>query len=271
MAQSEEEAAQVARLDSYFALARSAVLRRITNKVCDCGHIGLSNANRSEADKFRSLINMGKDTNLLDLGAGAGWPGLYFAEQSGCRVTLLDLPKEGLKIASERAEEVGISDRVHVVNGDASMMPFKDGTFSAITHSDVLCCLLPKRKVLEECRRVVVEEGQMAFSVIYIASGLSRLARADAVDAGPDFVETEGSYENMLAETGWRITAFEDVTSGLARTYEDLLSADRDNETELRNVAGDDYFESEIHSIEKKLSAVQRGLLKRSLFFVETT
>ena len=118
---------------------------------------------------------------------------------------------------------------------------------------------------------MVVEEGQMAFSVIYIASGLSRLARADAVDAGPDFVEAEGSYENMLAETGWRITAFEDVTSGLARTYEDLLSADRDNETELRNVAGDDYFESEIHSIEKKLSAVQRVLLKRSLFFVETT
>ena len=271
MAQSGEEIAQVARLDSYFDLARSSVLQRITNKVCDCGHIGLSNANRSEADQIMSEVGMDRKTTLLDLGAGAGWPGLYFAKHSGCSVTLLDLPEEGLKIAAERAAEDGISGQVHIERGDASRMPFENGSFSVITHSDVLCCLLRKREVLEECRRVIVNNGQMAFSVIDIAPDLSGPERAEAIDAGPEFVQSETSYPDMLAEAGWRVVRCDDVTPGLARTYEGMIHADQEHEQELREVAGDDYFEDEVISMKKKLSAVQRGLLRRYLFFVRPT
>jgi ubiquinone/menaquinone biosynthesis C-methylase UbiE len=100
---------------------------------------------------------------LLDVGAGAGWPGLYFAHVAGCHLTLLDLPESGLRIARERAVVDGIDAQVQTVQGDAADMPLTASSMSAISHSDVLCCLQKKYETLAECRRVICDGGRMAF------------------------------------------------------------------------------------------------------------
>ena len=92
MTRSVEELAQTARLDDYYQQARSPILQDITNRVCGCGYVGTSYATRSEADLIVSSLALKPGEDLLDLGAGAGWPGLYLAKLSGCRVTLLDIP-----------------------------------------------------------------------------------------------------------------------------------------------------------------------------------
>ncbi len=268
MSQSHDELAQIARLNSYYGFARSPAVQSVTNKVCDCGHIGLSNATRSEADKIISTLGLDADANLLDLGAGAGWPGLYFAKLTGCHVTLLDMPEDGLKLAAERAIEDGISKRVKTVRADASSMPFANRVFSTITHSDVLCCLSPKKRVLEECRRVIDGNGKMAFSVIEVAPGLSASDQADALDAGPDFVHSDEPYRDLLDDTGWRISSCLDRTADLEQTYVKMIRAERASEADLRNIAGDEFYEEGQAGWAKKLSAVRRGLLLRFLYFL---
>ena len=268
MPHSEAEIVQIARLNNYYSLAGSSTLQSITNRVCDCGYIGHSNATRSEADRIISMLGFERQTNLLDLGAGAGWPGLYFAKECGCHLTLLDLPEAGLKLAAERAIEDGISERVQTVRGDASCLPFDSNSFSAITHSDVLCCLLPKREALKECRRVISDNGKMAFSVIDVAPGLSPADRADALDAGPDFVDSDEPYLDLLAGTGWKIRSCKDLTADLEHTYVKMIGAERDYEDELRRIAGDDFYEEAQASWAKKLLAVRRGQLRRYLYFV---
>ena len=77
----------------------------------------------------------------------------------------MDLPLSGLRIATERAVKDRISDRCRIAVADGSRLPFRDRSFDAVSHSDVLCCLRDKRGVLEACRRVIRDSGRMVFTV----------------------------------------------------------------------------------------------------------
>ena len=129
---------------------------------------------RDEARRMARLLGLQPGRRLLDVGAGAGWPGLYFAKETGCEAVLVDLPLSGLQAATQRAAQDRISDRCRVAVADGSRMPFRDGSFDAVSHIDVLCCLEGKRSVLEACRRVVRDDGRMVFAVIWITPDLSR-------------------------------------------------------------------------------------------------
>ena len=118
---------------------RTGVIRQIEQAVIggDWGANGY--ATRAEADRLRVLLALDAGSSLLDLGAGRGWPGLYLAVTSGCRVTLTDVPVEGLRLATARADAEGISERAVTVAASARRLPFRAGAFDAVVHTDVLC------------------------------------------------------------------------------------------------------------------------------------
>jgi hypothetical protein len=57
----------------------------------------------AQADTLADGLGLSSGDRLLDLGSGRGWPGLYLAARTGCRVVLADLPLEGLRVAADRA------------------------------------------------------------------------------------------------------------------------------------------------------------------------
>jgi SAM-dependent methyltransferase len=93
----------------------------------------------AQADTLASALSLSAGDRLLDLGTGRGWPGLYLAARTGCRVVLADLPLEGLRVAADRAASEGLTARTGVVACAASGLPFRAGSFDAIIHTDVLC------------------------------------------------------------------------------------------------------------------------------------
>jgi 2-polyprenyl-3-methyl-5-hydroxy-6-metoxy-1,4-benzoquinol methylase len=93
----------------------------------------------AQADLLASALGLSAGDHLLDLGTGRGWPGLYLAARTGCRVVLADLPLEGLRVAAARAAADGLAARVGVVAAAASGLPFGAGSFDAVIHTDVLC------------------------------------------------------------------------------------------------------------------------------------
>jgi SAM-dependent methyltransferase len=92
---------------------------------------------RAQADDLAGHLRLAPGGSLLDIGSGRGWPGLYLAHKTGCSVTLVDLPAEGLTLAIERARHEGVAARAVV--GSGSRLPFRDDAFDAIVHTDVLC------------------------------------------------------------------------------------------------------------------------------------
>ena len=92
-----------------------------------------------QADTLARELHLSAADRLLDVGSGRGWPGLYLAARTGCRVVLTDLPLEGLRVAANRAASEALAARTGVVAAAASGLPFRASSFDVIIHTDVLC------------------------------------------------------------------------------------------------------------------------------------
>jgi predicted O-methyltransferase YrrM len=69
----------------------SLLTRQIEQRVIggDWGANGFTTM--AQADTLAHELHLSAADRLLDLGTGRGWPGLYLAAQTGCRVVLTDL------------------------------------------------------------------------------------------------------------------------------------------------------------------------------------
>ncbi len=121
-----------------YGIAAAPVARQIERRVIggDWGANGYTTI--AQADTLASALGLSAADRLLDLGTGRGWPGLYLAARTGCRVVLADLPLGGLRAAAARASAEGLAARAGVLAA-ASGLPFRAGSFDAVIHTDVLC------------------------------------------------------------------------------------------------------------------------------------
>lgn len=269
MTRSPAEIEQIRNLEAYYGTAATPVVQAVTDAVCGCGYIGTSWTTRDEAEAALRYLGLTRSSHLLELGAGAGWPGLHLARRSGCSATLVDLPETGLAMARERAGADGMRDRVTTIAGDATSLRAADGAFSAINHSDLLCCLQPKREVLEECRRVLRSGGRMTFSAISVAPGLRARDHAEAVNNAPPFVEAEAPYTDMLAQTGWKLRARTDMTAAYEAACERQIRADAQHRADLVDLLGERAFHERQAGWASKLSVIRRRLTLREFYVAE--
>jgi SAM-dependent methyltransferase len=122
-----------------YGIALPPVARQIERRVIggDWGANGYTTM--AQADTLADKLGLSATDRLLDLGTGRGWPGLYLAARTGCRVVVTDLPLQGLREAADRAAAEGLAARAGMVVAAASGLPFRAGSFDAIVHTDVLC------------------------------------------------------------------------------------------------------------------------------------
>lgn len=259
------EEIRLARFAREYETSQQPALLEIERAVCGCAYGGTSWTTRPEAERVANLLQLRAGKRLLDLGAGAGWPGLYLARISGCDVTLADIPIEGLAIAAGRASADGLAGACLVLAADAAALPVKDAAFDAIGHSDLLCCLIAKALVLRECRRVIRSHGRMVFTVISIAAGLSAIDYKRAVAAGPPFKEIDIPYPALLEQTGWALLQHEDLTSEYARAARHMLLEEQARAKALTTLLGEAEFSERIARRRGTVDALERGLLRREL------
>ncbi|MQA88587.1 MAG: methyltransferase domain-containing protein [Streptosporangiales bacterium] len=128
-----------ARFEERYGVAVSPVASEVERRVIggDWGANGYTTM--AEADAFARGLGLSAADHLLDIGSGRGWPGLYLAVRTGCRVVVTDLPLEGLRVAADRAATEGLAGRAGMVVAAASGLPFRAGSFDVIVHTDVLC------------------------------------------------------------------------------------------------------------------------------------
>ncbi len=139
MPRSSDEQAHTAHLDRQYRDRQSEVFLEIEREILGCDYGATSWTDREEAERVADLLHLGSRMRALELGAGSGWPGLYLARRFGSEAMLIDLPRDGLRIASTRAARDGLADRCGMVAADGAALPFHNAEFDAIYHCDVLC------------------------------------------------------------------------------------------------------------------------------------
>lgn len=188
------------------------------------------------------------------------------AQLTGCEVVIVDIPPEPLRIARERSIVDGISQQCEVVAADAAALPFRDGAFDAVSHTDLLCCTPDKPGVLRACRRIARNGARMVFTVIAPAPSLPDAERQRATASGPRFVATEHDYADLLDRSGWCVRGRTDVTAEVLRYMCAELEGMQTRADALSELFGPEGFAERVKRQRAMIAAFEAGLLRRELF-----
>jgi ubiquinone/menaquinone biosynthesis C-methylase UbiE len=266
MSRGSDEKALTERLSKRYPLGQSKIMLEIERRVCGCDYGATSWATRNEVQEIAELLELGPGQRLLDIGAGTGWPALYWARTTGCGAVLADVPLAALRIATKRAATDRPSGDCWAVAAEGASLPFTDGSFDSVSHLDVLCCLDAKLSTLKECRRVIRAGGIMVFTVIFPAPNLQSADRELAVQFGPPVVETTIAYPAMLQGSGWAVMQHRDLTAEYAEAVRRLLSEEEAHAEELSELYGPAEFSETLARRRMTAQVIGKGFLRRELF-----
>jgi len=268
MAGDVDEKALFERFSNKYKLVQNELLQQIERSNCGCDYGATSFTTLKQTKELEAMLALGAKQSLLEVGAGSGWPGLYLAKQSGCDITLTDLPVEGLRIARERGESEQLSGICTVTVASGSALPFRTGVFDAISHSDVLCCLIDKLSVLKACRSVIRADGKMIFSAILISPDLSPADYQKAIECGPSFMAAEDSYENLLDTAGWKLIDRVDLSTEFFETLQVMLGNELDHNEALEKLLGKEEALHRLNRTRSYIEGLEQEFIRRELYYV---
>jgi arsenite methyltransferase len=103
--------------------------------------------------------------NVLDVGCGTGFPTLELAQRLGPNASVTGIDPWAAAIArARRKANIWRVDNVKFVNGDATAMPFPDGSFDLIVSNLGLNNFADPAASLAECRRVARSGAHIALA-----------------------------------------------------------------------------------------------------------
>ena len=261
-----DERALFDRFSKRYGLGHSELLKKIERSNCGCDYGSTSFTTLGQVKILGAMLALEPGKRLLEIGAGSGWPGLYLAQESGCDLTLIDLPIEGLRLAKERAILDQLSGTSEMVVASGSALPFRTASFDAISHADVLCCLVAKLDVLKACREAVKADGSMVFTVILTTPGLAASDYLEAVESGPSFIAAEDSYPDLIAAAGWELIEQIDLSTEFLDTLRIMLDNELRHAEELENLLGKEETLRRLTRAEESIYGLEHNLIKRELF-----
>lgn len=263
-----DEKALHERFSKGYQLIKSDLLRQLERSNCGCDYGATSFTTLEQVYELITKLNLEPNKRLLEVGAGSGWPGLYMAKETGCDVTFTDLPIEGLQVAKQRAAKDNLTDLSRMVVASGSALPFRNNWFHAVSHSDVLCCLVDKLSVLKACREVVHPHGVMVFSVILISPNLSQADYREAAELGPSFMASDDTYTHLFGQSGWDLRNHVDLSKQFMETLQVKLNNEINHADDLKRLLGKVETDIRLTRTQAYINGLERGLTRRESFEV---
>ena len=185
---------------------------------------------------------LGSDArNVLDIATGTGDLAIMFAKEAIDKITGLDISPGMLEVGKQKIKDQGLEDKVEMILGDSERLPFKDGTFDAITVAFGVRNFEDLELGLEEIRRVLKPEGSLVvletsqpssfpvkqgfqFYSKYIIPSVGKLFSKDknAYDYLPESAAAfpyGEAFNNILLKTGFNSSKVYPQTFGVATIY----------------------------------------------------
>lgn len=119
-------------------------------------------------ERLRSVLRPEPGERVLEIGVGTGYYSLDMAEWLGPegRLELFDLQQEFLDHAMRAAAERGLGN-LHPTQGDATDLPYEDGSVDAVVLTAVLGEIPDSDAALREIRRVLRPGGRLVVGELF--------------------------------------------------------------------------------------------------------
>jgi ubiquinone/menaquinone biosynthesis C-methylase UbiE len=153
-------------------------------------------------DRLRSVLRPQPGERLLEIGPGTGYYTLDMAGWVGPegRVEIFDLQQEFLDHTTGRAAEKGL-DNVVPTRGDATALPYDDGSMDAVILTAVLGEIPDTARALAEIGRVLKPTGRLVVGELFGDPHFTTLAslRRQCEAAGLPLEEHSGNWFGYFA------------------------------------------------------------------------
>lgn len=192
----------------------------------------------------RRLDHRPANTSVLDIGAGYGGAARYLVEQKNFRVTCLNLSTVQNERNRRRNAELGLSDRIEVIDGSFEAVPMPDASVDVVWSQDAILHSGRREQVFREVDRVLRPGGDFVFTDPMQAEGVDEavlapvLARIHLASMG-----SFEAYRRFAAALDWEEVQIEDLSPQLVNHYARVKQVLEEREEELKQVCTDDYRE----------------------------
>lgn len=211
-------------------------------------HVG----GEQETDILAQKAGVSADSHLLDVCSALGGPARQLAQTYGCRVTGLDATQRMHAEAIRRTKEAGLDDKVEFKLGNALDMPFRANTFDVVWGQDAWCYITDKKRLIDECARVLKPGGILAVTD-WLETGSMTKDEWDALHSFMVFpyMETLEGYATLAETAGLTIIEKEDLTPDFSRYVQIYLEK---VQNEFRQGILDNYGQEMYNDVERGIT-----------------
>lgn len=159
------------------------------------------------------VAGLDSSKTVLDVGSGVGGTSRCLAKEFGCRVTGIDLTDEYCRASTILTGRTGLAHLVDCRQGDATDLPFADGTFDVVWTEHVAMNIQNKSRLYAEMHRVLKPGGTLAiYDVLAGPSGPVLFPVPWARTPDSSFLATPDELRRLLVDAGFTVEAWSDTT-----------------------------------------------------------
>ena len=158
--------------------------------------LSLEEAQLAKYERLCRQLNLKATDHVLEIGSGWGGNAIYMAKTYGCKVTSLTISEEQHKLAVERVQAEGLSDKVQILMKDYRMM---EGTFDKIVSVEMLEAVGYNFMdvYFKKCHDLLKKNGILAIQVI-----TSPDSRYESLRKGVDWIQKHIFPGSLLPSVG---------------------------------------------------------------------
>ena len=153
------------------------------------------------------------EAKVLEVACNRGRTMIQLAKRFGCKVTGVDLDENALQNAKANIEKNNLQDKLTLIHGDATALPFEDNSFDVIINEAMLTMLVGDRKdkALKEYFRVLKPGGRVVTQDVFFTVKDTaqqkelRMGLSKAINVNVEPLDAEG-WESLFSRNGFTVT-----------------------------------------------------------------
>ena len=188
-------------------------------------HIGGSEGTLMLAEK----LTMNASSSVLDIGCGIGGPARFLSSEFGCKVSGIDLTADFVTTGNSLTDQVGLSDKVKLIEASALNIPFADNSFDVSYMIHVGMNIADKDVLFSEAFRVTKPGGVFGiYDVMLLGNCELQYPLPWAVEEDGNAIASATDYISALIKAGFSLKHEDDKTD-FANSFFEKMSARKDS------------------------------------------